>query len=105
MAKPNQAGIIIRASGRDPLLEHSGGHLNTDAWFARRNHWLHFIGEGADGPYRTHGRRQDWQLAMAIADDERVDLLFGAQIDDKFATIALTDRRLLARAAPARLDV
>jgi hypothetical protein len=33
---------------------------------------------------------------MALSDDEQVELLFGGQIDGKFATVALTDRRVLA---------
>lgn len=35
-------------------------------------------------------------LPQQLADDERVDLLFGAQVDGKTAVLALTDRRLLA---------
>jgi hypothetical protein len=34
-------------------------------------------------------------LAQHLAADERVDLLFGGQVDGKQAAIALTDRRLL----------
>lgn len=35
-------------------------------------------------------------LALHLADGERVDHLFGAQIDGKQAVVALTDRRLIA---------
>jgi hypothetical protein len=35
-------------------------------------------------------------IGRLLAEDERVDLVFGCQIDGKQAAVALTDRRLLA---------